>query len=283
MQLIRWGSRGSERPGVMLDGARRDCSAHFTDWTPEFFAKGGVEALRALVAREGEQLPSVPADARWAACIPRPGKLVAIGLNYSDHAAEVGAKLPAEPIVFLKGTNTVVGPYDDVLIPRRSVKTDWEVELGVVIGTEARYLERIEDAAAHIAGCCIVNDVSEREFQIERGGQWTKGKSCDTFAPTGPWLATLDGLPDLRALTMELDVNGVPRQRGSTASMIFDPSYLVHYLSQFMTLEPGDLITTGTPPGVGMALKPPQYLSAGDVVDLRIAHLGAQRQVMRQA
>ena len=266
----------------MLDGLRKDCAAHFTDWTPAFFRTGGVQALRLLLA-QSPALPDVPADARWAACIPRPGKVVAIGLNYSDHAAEVGAKLPKEPIVFLKGTNTVVGPYDTVLIPRRSEKTDWEVELGIVIGSDARYLESIDDAAAHIAGYCIVHDVSEREFQTERGGQWTKGKSCDTFAPTGPWIATPDEIPDVNALTLELDVNGVRRQTGSTASMVFNPYYLVHYLSQFMTLEAGDLIATGTPPGVGMAMKPPTFLSAGDVVELRVAHLGMQRQVFARA
>ena len=281
MQLIRWGAPGAELPGVMLHGVRKDCSAHFTDWTPSFF-RTGMDALRALLA-ESPTLPDVPADARWAACIPRPGKVIAIGLNYSDHAAEVGAKLPTEPIVFLKGTNTVVGPHDTVLIPRKSQKTDWEVELGIVIGSDARYLDAIADSAAHIAGYCIVHDVSEREFQTERGGQWTKGKSCDTFAPTGPWIATPDEIADVNALTLELDVNGVRRQRGSTASMIFNPYYLVHYLSQFMTLEAGDLIATGTPPGVGMAMHPPTYLRAGDVADLRIAHLGAQRQTFANA
>lgn len=282
MQLIRWGAPGAELPGVMVAGARKDCSAHFADWSPEFFRSGGVDRVRELLA-SGVVLPDVPPDARWAAPISRPGKLVGIGLNYSDHAAEVGAKLPAEPIVFLKGTNTMVGPYDDVLIPRLSQKTDWEVELGVVIAREARYLTSPADAAEYIAGYCIVHDVSEREFQIERGGQWTKGKSCDTFAPTGPWLATRDEIGDVRNLSLELDVNGTRRQTGSTASMIFDPYVLVHYLSQFMTLEAGDLIATGTPPGVGMAMKPPVFLRAGDVVDLRVAHLGAQRQQIRDA
>jgi 2,4-didehydro-3-deoxy-L-rhamnonate hydrolase len=282
MHLIRWGAPGAELPGVMIDGVRKDCSAHFTDWTPAFFRGDGLAQVRTMLA-SGVSLPDVPADARWASCIPRPGKVVCIGLNYSDHAAEVGAKIPAEPIVFLKGTNTVVGPYDDVLIPRRSQKTDWEVELGVVIGRDARYLDSVDDAAAHIAGFCIVHDVSEREFQVERGGQWTKGKSCDTFAPTGPWLATRDEIADVMAISLELDVNGIRRQTGSTASMIFDPYFLVHYLSQFMTLEAGDLISTGTPPGVGMALKPPVFLSAGDVVELRVAQLGMQRQTLRQA
>ncbi len=282
MFLIRWGNRGAESPGVVLNGVRKDCSANFADWTPDFFRSDGVARLQALV--DGPvALPDVPPSARWASCIPRPGKVICIGLNYTDHAAEVGARVPREPIVFLKGSNTVVGPYDDVLIPRLSQKTDWEVELGIVIGTDARYLERVEDAVAHIAGYCIVHDVSEREFQVERGGQWTKGKSCDTFAPTGPWVATRDEIPDVMTLRLELDVNGTRRQTGTTASMIFDPYVVVHYLSQFMTLEAGDLIATGTPPGVGMAMKPPLFLTAGDVVDLRVTRLGHQRQTCRNA
>lgn len=282
MKLTRWGAIGAERPAVIIDGQRKDCSAHVGDWTPAFFRSGGIAQLRALLD-SGVVLPDVPDAERWASCVPRPGKLVCIGLNYTDHAAEVGAKVPREPIIFLKGTNTVVGPYDDVLIPRLSVKTDYEVELGIVIGADARYLDSIADAARHIAGYCIVHDVSEREFQVERGGQWTKGKSCDTFAPTGPWVATPDEIADVNALALELDVNGVRRQTGSTASMVFNPAFLVHYLSQFMTLEAGDLIATGTPPGVGMAMKPPQFLAAGDVVEMRIAHLGHQRQVFRPA
>ena len=282
MQLIRWGAPGAERPGVMLDGSRKDCSALFDDWTPAFFRAGGLESLRTLLASR-TPLPDVPVDARWGACVPRPGKVVCIGLNYSDHAAEIGAKIPREPIVFLKGTNTVVGPYDDVLIPRLSQKTDYEVELGIVIGCDARYLDAPADVAAHIAGYCIVHDVSEREFQVERGGQWTKGKSCDTFAPTGPWLATPDEISDVNRLSLTLDVNGERRQTGSTASMIFDPFFVVHYLSQFMTLEAGDLIATGTPPGVGMAMTPPTFLAPDDVVELRVQHLGLQRQRFRPA
>jgi 2,4-diketo-3-deoxy-L-fuconate hydrolase len=282
MQLIRWGAPGAERPGVMLGDVRKDCSSHFADWTPAFFRDGGIAALRALLT-SGEALADVPHEARWGACIPRPGKVVCIGLNYTDHAAEIGARVPVEPIVFLKGTNTVVGPYDDVLIPRLSQKTDYEVELGIVIGRDARYLGSVSEAPAHIAGYCIVHDVSEREFQVERGGQWTKGKSCDTFAPTGPWLATPDEIGDVNALSLELDVNGVRRQTGSTASMVFDPYVLVHYLSQFMTLEAGDLIATGTPPGVGMAMKPPMFLAPDDVVELRVQHLGHQRQRFRPA
>lgn len=282
MQLIRWGAPGAERPGVMLDGSRKDCSALFDDWTPAFFRAGGLDSLRALLA-SGTPLPDVPVDARWGACVPRPGKVVCIGLNYSDHAAEIGAKIPREPIVFMKGTNTVVGPYDDVLIPRLSQKTDYEVELGIVIGCDARYLDAPADVAAHIAGYCIVHDVSEREFQVERGGQWTKGKSCDTFAPTGPWLATPDEISDVNRLSLTLDVNGARRQTGNTASMIFDPFFVVHYLSQFMTLEAGDLIATGTPPGVGMAMTPPTFLAPDDMVELRVQHLGMQRQRFRPA
>jgi len=282
VKLIRWGAPGAELPGLLLDGVRKDCSAHASDWTPAFFRDRGMARLEALLA-SGVMLPDVPDEARWAACIPRPGKLVGIGLNYSDHAAEVGARVPREPIIFLKATNTVVGPYDDVLIPRHSVKTDWEVELGVVIGADARYLDSPGDAAAHIAGYCIVHDVSEREFQTERGGQWTKGKSCDTFAPTGPWLVTPNEVGDIGALALTTDVNGVRRQTGSTASMIFDPFVLVHYLSQFMTLEAGDLIATGTPPGVGMAMTPPTFLHHGDTVELSVERLGMQRQTFRQA
>lgn len=282
MQLIRWGAVGAERPGVMIAGVRMDCSRIVSDWSPAFFRSNGVASLRAFLGTRPD-LRAVPDDERWAACIPRPGKVVCIGLNYTDHAAEVGAKVPKEPIVFLKGTNTVVGPYDDVLIPRKSVKTDWEVELGIVIGNDARYLDVESDAASHIAGYCIVHDVSEREFQTERGGQWTKGKSCDTFAPTGPWLVTPDEIGDVNALWLKCDVNGVRRQTGSTSSMVFSPYALVHYLSQFMTLEAGDLIATGTPPGVGMAMKPPVFLVAGDVVELRVEGLGVQRQTFRGA
>ncbi|MCC7051844.1 MAG: fumarylacetoacetate hydrolase family protein [Gemmatimonadaceae bacterium] len=282
MRLIRWGAPGAERPGVLVDGVRRDCSALIADFTPQFFREDGPGRLRDAIAA-GAALPEVPADARWAACIPRPGKVVCIGLNYRDHASEIGAKEPREPIIFLKASNCVVGPYDDVLIPRLSVKTDYEVELGIVIGRDVRYLASPADAPAHIAGWCIVHDVSEREFQVERGGQWTKGKSCDTFAPTGPWLATPDEVPDARALALTCDVNGERRQSGTTAQMIFDPFVVVHYLSQFMTLEAGDLVATGTPAGVGMAAKPPRFLSAGDVVELSVEGLGTQRQVLRPA
>ncbi len=221
----------------------------------------------------------MPPGVRLGAPIPRPGKVICIGLNYRDHAAEAGLPVPAEPVVFLKAANTVVGPFDEVMIPRGSQKTDWEVELGVVIARTARYLPSQEAAAACIAGYCVSNDVSERAFQMERGGQWTKGKSCDTFNPLGPWLVTSDEVADPQQLSMRLDVNGERRQTGSTRTMVFGVLHIVHYLSQFMTLEPGDLISTGTPPGVAMGMKPqPRYLRTGDVMELEISGLGVQRQ-----
>lgn len=279
MKLARFGQQRQEKPAVVLEnGDRLDLSAHFKDWDSEFFAKGGIQRLNAVLASETKSLPRIDASVRTGAPIARPYKVICIGLNYSDHAAESGMPIPAEPIVFMKTSNTVVGPYDDVMIPRGSVKTDWEVELGIVIGREARYLENAESASAHIAGYVLSHDVSERAFQLERGGQWTKGKSCDTFNPLGPWLVTPDEIGDPHDLSMSLSVNGEIRQTGSTKTMIFDCNFIVHYLSQFMTLEPGDLISTGTPPGVGLGMKPPQYLKAGDVVDLSIEKLGSQRQ-----
>jgi 2,4-diketo-3-deoxy-L-fuconate hydrolase len=278
MRLIRFGNRGEERPGVLAsNGDRLDLSTHFSDWDRAFFQKKGIEEVRRLL-ESGASLPVVKDNVRWASPVPRPGKLICIGLNYSDHAEESGMPIPKEPIVFLKGSNTTVGPYDDVLIPRHSTKTDWEVELGIVIGRDARYLDSAQHAAAHIAGYCISHDVSEREFQLERGGQWTKGKSCDTFNPLGPFVATVEEMGDPRSLSMALRVNGVVRQRGNTSKMIFDPACLVHYLSQFMTLEAGDVISTGTPPGVGLGMHPPEYLKPGDIVELEIDGLGRQRQ-----
>jgi len=240
--------------------------------------------LQALLRkRSAEAFPEVGESARWGAPLARPRKIVCIGLNFHDHARESGMEVPKEPILFLKATNTVVGPNDDLLIPRRSYKTDWEVELGVVIGREARYLESLDVAAACIAGYCISHDVSEREFQLERGGQWSKGKSCDTFNPLGPWLATPGEVPGVMKLGMQLWVNGELRQNGNTGTMIFGPAHLIHYISQFMTLEPGDVISTGTPPGVGLGMKPPRYLKAGDIVELEIKGLGRQRQACVQA
>ncbi|MCU0625458.1 MAG: fumarylacetoacetate hydrolase family protein [Gemmatimonadaceae bacterium] len=283
MRLIRWGDRGRERAGIMLGDARRDVSHLVGDYTPAVLGSDELARLAQAVADGGDALPVVPDDARWGACVPRPGKIICVGLNYRDHAAETGARLPAEPILFMKAPNTMVGPYDTLLIPRGSVKTDWEVELGVVIGREASYLESPDAAAAHVAGWCCCHDVSERTFQLERGGQWTKGKSCDTFAPTGPWLATPDEIADVRALRLWLEVNGERMQDGTTADMAFDPYHLVWYVSQFMTLEPGDLISTGTPAGVGLGMKPERYLRAGDVVTLGIDGLGTQRQLVGQA
>lgn len=279
MRLIRFGERGKEKPGILSEGKRRDLSGEFRDWDDAFFASGGADALRSLLRnRSLESLPEVAESTRWGSPIARPRKIICIGLNFHDHARESGMEIPKEPILFLKATNTVVGPNDNLLIPRRSEKTDWEVELGVVIGKEARYLGSSEEATDCIAGYCISHDVSEREFQLERGGQWSKGKSCDTFNPLGPWLATPDGVPGVLNAPMKLWVNGQLRQNGSTATMIFGPSFLVHYISQFMTLEPGDLISTGTPPGVGLGMKPPRYLQKGDVVELEIDGLGRQRQ-----
>ena len=284
MRLIRFGQQGREKPGVLLEGKRRDLSGYFQDWNSAFFAESGLERLAALLGTdEARRLPEVSESDRWASPVARPGKIVCVGLNFSDHAKESGMPVPTEPVLFLKATNTVVGPFDDILIPRNSNKTDWEVELGLIIGREARYLNPIDDAAACCAGYCISHDVSEREFQLERGGQWSKGKSCDTFNPLGPWLTTSDELPDVSKLRMTLSVNGQLMQNGSTEMMVVSPVQLVHYISQFMTLEPGDLVSTGTPPGVGLGMKPPRYLKRGDMVELEIQHLGKQRQTCRQA
>lgn len=284
MRLIRFGAKGSEKPGVLDNhGVRLDLSKYFDDWNANFLGGDGLTLLSDVLKREASSLPAVPESERWGAPVPRPGKVVCIGLNYSDHAEETGAAIPKEPIIFLKASNTVIGPFDQVLIPRGSQKTDWEVELGVVIGKEARYLDSAASASAHIAGYCVSHDVSERAFQLERGGLWTKGKSCDTFNPLGPWLTTVDEIPDVQSLSLKLWVNGQQRQNGSTAKMIFGVYFLVHYLSQFMTLEPGDVVTTGTPPGVGMGMKPQVYLKDGDVVELEVEHLGRQKQHVGKA
>ena len=285
MRLIRFGPPGSEKPGVLLaDGKRRDLSEVFRDWDAKFFESAGLQEISELL-RTGSltNMPLVPDAARWASPVARPGKVICIGLNYFDHAKETGMPIPPEPIIFGKAANTVVGPYDEILIPRGSKKTDWEVELGVVIGRTARYLGSEIEAFTRIAGYCISHDVSEREFQLERGGQWTKGKSCDHFNPLGPWLVTQDEIASPSALSMSLRVNGNLRQQGSTSTMIFGVGHLVHYVSQFMTLEAGDLISTGTPPGVGMGRKPPEYLRAGDIVELEIEGLGHQKQSCIQA
>jgi 2-keto-4-pentenoate hydratase/2-oxohepta-3-ene-1,7-dioic acid hydratase in catechol pathway len=278
MRLLRVGPAGAERPAVLIDGTIRDVSAEVADYDGAFFAGGGLDRLRAFVAASGDSLPAVDDETRVGPPVRRPGKVVCIGLNYADHAAESGAPLPAEPVVFMKDPSTVIGPYDDVRIPRTSLKTDWEVELGVVIGATARYLDRVEDAAGVIAGYCVSHDVSERHFQLERGGQWDKGKSCETFNPLGPLLVTADEVPDPQRLGLSLFVNGEPRQNGNTSNMIFPVHMVVHYLSQFMVLEPGDVVNTGTPAGVGMGMSPPTYLRDGDVVELGVEGLGEQRQ-----
>lgn len=285
MRLLRVGPQGAERPCVMRsDGSVVDVSAHVPDFGPDFFARGGLERLRELLGGDPD-LPVVDLSdgTRVGSCVARPHKVICIGLNYSDHAAESGMAIPTEPIIFFKATNAVVGPNDDVLIPRGSTKTDWEVELAVVIGAEGRYLPDEQSALATVAGYAVTNDVSERAFQLERGGQWVKGKSCETFNPLGPWLVTPDEVANPQALSMSLDVNGERRQKGSTATMIFSVAHIVWYLSQFMVLEPGDVINTGTPPGVGMGQDPQVYLKDGDVMELEIEGLGRQRQVVRPA
>jgi len=279
MRVIRFGEPGEEKPGILTDaGQRKDVSGHVREFDRAFFQDGGMEQLQRVVQREPDALPNVAEGERWAAPVPRPGKVIGIGLNYSDHAAESGMAEPEEPVVFSKAPNTVVGPFDAIEIPRGSEKTDWEVELGVIVGSEARYLNDAQEGLAHIAGYCISHDVSERAFQLERGGQWIKGKSCDTFNPIGPWLATRHTLPSAEGLAMTLDVNGQRMQSGNTNRMIFSAAHIVWYLSQFMTLEPGDLISTGTPPGVGLGQNPPRFLKTGDEVELTIDKLGTQKQ-----
>lgn len=277
MKLIRFGEAGKEKPGVLLKGQRKDLSSVFQDWDRSFFNNGGLKKLETQL-KDASKFPNVDDSERLGSCVARPGKVICIGLNYSDHAEESGMAIPEEPIIFQKGSNTVVGPNDDILIPRNSVKTDWEVELGVVIGKDARYLNAVEDAKDYIAGYCTSHDVSERAFQLERGGQWTKGKSCDNFNPLGPFLATIDEVNDVQNLKMTLSVNGIQKQKGNTSFMIFNVYHVIHHLSQFMTLEAGDIINTGTPPGVGLGFNPPQYLKEGDIVEVEIEGLGSQKQ-----
>jgi 2-keto-4-pentenoate hydratase/2-oxohepta-3-ene-1,7-dioic acid hydratase in catechol pathway len=279
MKLLRMGEPGRERPYVALDGGRAlDVSDLTPDFTPAFLAGGGLDRLRAAVAEHGEAAAPLPEGTRIGAPIPRPGKIVCIGLNYADHAAETGAEPPTEPVVFMKAPDTLVGPHDEVFIPRGSAKTDYEVELGVVIGSRARYLESAQDGLAAVAGYLVCNDVSEREFQLERGGTWDKGKSCERFNPAGPYLVTADEVPDPGTLDLWLDVNGRRRQSSNTRNLIFPVGELIRYVSRFMVLEPGDLINTGTPGGVALATgQPEDYLKPGDVVELGITGLGTQR------
>lgn len=282
MKLLRIGSAGSEKPAALTtDGNYVDLSDVTDDFNEAFFASGKLASLADIVA-ERTAAGDVKAlgDQRIGAPIARPHQIICVGLNYSDHAAETGQDVPSEPILFTKSPNTLVGPNDDVRIPRGSDKTDWEVELGIVIGKRAQYLDSVDDARDVIAGWTLVNDVSERAFQMERGGQWLKGKSAETFNPAGPYLVTQDEVDDVLDLNMWLDVNDTRRQNGSTSTMVFDPFFIVHYISQFMTLEPGDLINTGTPPGVGMGLKPQVFLQPGDVMTLGIDGLGEQRQTV---
>jgi 2,4-didehydro-3-deoxy-L-rhamnonate hydrolase len=281
MRLARIGEPGQESPAVERDGSLLDVSELVSDYDRTFWETGGLERLAALVEERWQALPSL--QGRVGPPVVQPSKVVCIGLNYRDHAIESGMALPEEPIVFFKAPNTVVGPNDDVLIPPGSEKTDWEVELAVVIGATCRYLPDEGAAANRIAGYAISNDISERAYQLERGGQWVKGKSCETFNPLGPVLVTADEVPDPQALEVRLAVNGVERQRSSTAQMIFGVHHIVWYLSQFMVLEPGDVINTGTPAGVGLGLKPPTFLKSGDVMELSVEGLGSQRQECRPA
>jgi 2-keto-4-pentenoate hydratase/2-oxohepta-3-ene-1,7-dioic acid hydratase in catechol pathway len=280
MKLLRFGPIGQEKPGVLDAQNRiRDLSGVVADIGGETLSDEGLAKLRAI---DLDSLPLAPEGVRYGACVAGVSKFLCIGLNYADHAAESGLPIPDEPVLFSKFTSAICGPNDDVLKPRGSTKLDWEVELGIVIGKTASYIDEA-DAEAHIAGYCTINDVSERAFQIERGGTWDKGKGCDTFGPIGPWLVTRDEVSDPANLKMWLTVNGKTFQDGSTATMIFKPAFIVAYLSQFMTLLPGDVISTGTPPGVGLGQKPPLYLEVGDVMELGIEGLGQQRQVVGQA
>ncbi len=275
MKLVRYGQPGKEKPGLIdADGTLRDLSGVVTDIGPDQLGAAGMNKLRKV---NPAKLPLVRGKPRYGCPVNQVGKFIAIGLNYADHAAESGAPIPKEPVVFMKATTCIQGPNDPVMLPKGSVKSDWEVELGVVIGTRARYVTR-KDALSHVAGYCLINDVSEREYQLERGPQWDKGKGCDTFGPIGPWLVTPDEVGNVQWLDMWLDLNGQRMQTGNTRTMIFDVAKIVSYLSEFMTLMPGDVITTGTPPGVGLGMKPPRYLKKGDVMTLGIQGLGEQRQ-----
>jgi 2-keto-4-pentenoate hydratase/2-oxohepta-3-ene-1,7-dioic acid hydratase in catechol pathway len=276
MKLLRHGERGHEKPGLMhADGTIRDLSGVVPDIAGDVLSDAGLQAIRAV---DPSTLPVVDAGVRLGACVGGTGKFMCIGLNYADHAAESGMQVPSEPVLFMKASSAICGPNDPIIIPRGSEKTDWEVELAVIIGTKAKYVSEA-DALNHVAGYAVANDVSERSFQAERQGQWTKGKSCDNFGQLGPWLVTRDEVADPQDLAMYCRVNGQTMQDGSTRTMVYGVAHLVSYLSQFFTLHPGDVISTGTPPGVGLGMKPPRYLRAGEVVELGIQGLGDQRQV----
>ncbi|WP_316848769.1 fumarylacetoacetate hydrolase family protein [Pedobacter agri] len=279
MKLIRFGEPGAEKPGIIVDGKYFDVSSLVTDYNEAFFGGDGLEKLKKDI--DSADLPGVDQNIRLGAALARPSKIICVGLNYKDHAAETNAPIPAEPILFFKATSAIVGPNDDLVIPKNSKKTDWEVELAIVIGKKASYVSE-ENALDHIAGYVLHNDYSEREFQLERNGQWVKGKSCDTFAPIGPFIATQDEISDVHNLRLWLTVNGKTLQDGNTSNLIFNVPFMISYISQFMTLLPGDVITTGTPAGVGLGQKPePWYLKAGDVVELGIDGLGSSKQVVK--
>lgn len=280
MKLTRFGPRSAERPGIIdASGTRRDASAFGGDWNEEFFGTDGLERLSRWLSEFGESLPVVDEHQRWASCVARPGKIICVGLNYRDHARETGANIPEEPILFAKATSSLCGPFDDLRIPPGSAKSDWEVELAVVIGRRATLVSEAE-AMSYVAGYALHNDYSERHFQIERGGQWFKGKSWDTFAPMGPWLATRDEIPDPQNVKLWLSVNGEKLQDSNTNEMVFGVAYLISYISQFMTLLPGDIVSTGTPAGVGLGFHPPRYLKVGDEVELGAEGLGSSRQTV---
>jgi len=277
MKLLRVGNKGKEKPAVLdLNNKIRDISLIIKDLTPDNLTFSTFNKIKSI---DLEKLPELSNTERIGACISKPGKFVAIGLNYSDHVEETGAKVPTEPIVFMKATSCIVGPNDNVVIPKNSKKTDWEVEIAFVVGKETKYI-REEDAQDHIFGYCLVNDISEREFQIEKLGQWVKGKSADTFGPIGPYLVTKDEIPNVQDLNLSLDVNGKRMQTGNTKKMIFNINYILSYLSNFMSLQAGDIVTTGTPPGVGMGMKPQVFLKSGDIMKLTIDHLGEQKQTV---
>lgn len=277
MKLIRFGRANEEKPGVLVDGKRYDVSSIVDDYNEQFFQSEGLDKLKNAIAQQLASLPVVDDKERLGPVVSRPSKLICIGLNYADHAKETGSPIPQEPIIFFKATTAICGPNDNLVIPKNSEKTDWEVELAVVIGKKAQYVSE-EDALSHVAGYVLHNDYSERAFQLERGGQWVKGKSCDTFGPIGPFLATPDELTNVDDLQLWLKVNGEQVQQSSTKQLIFKIPYLIHYLSQFMTLLPGDIISTGTPHGVGMGFTPPRFLKAGDEVELGIEGLGSSKQ-----
>jgi 2-keto-4-pentenoate hydratase/2-oxohepta-3-ene-1,7-dioic acid hydratase in catechol pathway len=275
MKLCRFGPQGAEKPGLVdAQGKIRDLSAHVKDIDGNVLSDAALATLKAI---DPATLPEAPAGVRLGAPVGNVRNFMAIGLNYADHAAETGAEIPKEPIIFYKLTNCICGPNDDVMIPRGSTKLDWEIEIAFVVGKRSRYVE-LKDAESHIAGYTICNDISERQFQIERGGQWMKGKCAETFGPLGPWLVTRDEVRDVNNLPMSLEINGKTMQKGSTSTMIFKCDFILHYVSQFMVLEPGDVVTTGTPPGVGLGMKPPLFLKAGDVMKLSIESLGTQQQ-----